>query len=838
MLKSLTMVIARRILCLTILLAFVLADASPVTPNGPELELTGIEVDSIYLYSTDPETLYYGELLQEAKDFVIRGRVRERGTGIRRVTFSPAFGTAPLPMIDFPNGEWSVRYSIHSDYAPAVLTITAEDRESNTVRKQVRVIKDTMPPDPPTWVKASKQADSELTPDKEKMSNSRQIAVTWTDGQDNESGLRYHVMGNKPSWRQNVAHKNGDIEEASEGENIFYVFAVDNVGNVSVAGTDRIFVDSIPPAAPLLNEAVASGDYFYGTCDPDVEMILVNGRPDEALEVTSPGNWRYKHGLSDGQRITLRLEALDRVKNKSPAAEFILETDRTPPQIFYAEHNAAERTLRVKDSLTITAKGEEKSKVFFRIAGVTENIPMSSDARQRGIYTGEYTFTSDQPRGQLDVIVTFYDRAGNFSEQKTLQPLLVDSWAELAVDNFEARGDLYPWKNYLKARNISVQENADFVQAPEGSGILRVDYDLAGKQAWAGLTSREFLPRNYYGVRPALQFWLKGSGSAQARLLIQLLPKNTRNQGLNTYNNDFTYSIPLNDTEWKKYSVLIPENQLTGLEQTARYAVYVYSTDKQDRGTFYLDDLKVIYHRPLNIPVKAESIIEIPPTVKIPPVDPETPVVSDGGALLAPYLNLELSPSVLTRGQAQTVKVSIPPELVVGQAYVVWGRINQKLQTTKLESVGNNVFKGEYLVPIDLQSGEQQGVVFVQTKSGQLYKKPFYYKVLTTADRDQTEQITAQFFPQPLVAGRDIRVRVNIPLAVKSQQVMIFLNSEQNGVFSAALRKEKNLSDSQEVWQGVFVLPENTPVGEYTANIFCKTADGSFIKKRVRYSVQ
>ncbi|MDR1997158.1 MAG: hypothetical protein LBQ83_02395 [Candidatus Margulisbacteria bacterium] len=832
----------------------------PVSSNqtGPELELTGIEEDSLYLYSPQPAVLYYSGLLEEPGSFLIRGRVKDTGGGIVRLTFSPALGDAPLPLTDFRNGEWSVRYTIKSTDEPATLTITAYDNAGQSTARQIAVIKDTLPPDPPSWVRIwPDKAGVDYADGLDKLASDRQVVVTWTDGQDNESGVRYHVLGTSPRWWQNSERQSGDTAEAQEGENTFYVFAVDNVGNVSLPGTDRVYVDSTPPEKPILFGAVTSADYFYGSCAADVGVMLLNGRPDAALEIISSGNWRYKHDLRDGQRLAVRLQALDRLKNKSPAAEFVLEVDRTPPRIFYAEHNADGRALRVKDKLLVTAKGEANCQAVFRIDGVTADIPLTDtgtagDARARdNVYTGVYTFTSDQYQGQREVVVTFYDRVGNSAEQKTLRPLLVEPWAELSVDTFEDRGDLYPWKNHLKARNINAPESAaELVQAPEGRGVLRVDYDLNGQQTWAGLSSREFPPRNYYGRRPALQFWLKGSGSPQARLVIQLLPKGARNLGLHNYQNDFTYSAPLDGTEWQKYSVLLPEQQLAGLEQTVRYAVYVYSPEQADRGVFYLDDLKMTYQPPPAGPVnyppplatRNAALIVIPPDLPAAPAaepEPEPLAASPGGAINAPYLSLELAPPVLTRGRRQTLKAFIPPGMSVDRVYAVWGRINQKLQTTRLRPVGGNVFKGEYAVPADLQTGEQQGAVFVQTRDGQLYKKPFYYRVLPAGRSAPAEQITAQFFPQPLVRGKDIRARVNVPPSVQTTQVVLFLSQDQSKVFSVPLNRDKSLSTSaQEIWQGVFVLPEDAAAGEYTANIFCKTQDGGFIKKRIKYSVQ
>jgi len=816
--------------------------------DGPLLELNAIQVDSMFLHSPQPDLLYYGGMLQESKEFIIRGTVRDRGRGIRQITFSPAFGRTPPPLMDFHGGEWAVRYFIQSTDEPADIVITAYDFQGNASSRTIAVRKDITPPSPPTWVRIQ-TSGGVFEEDGKKKSSTQRVTVTWTDGTDSGSGIRYHVLGTNPRWWQNAVHKSGAVETAAEGENTFYVFAVDNVGNVSLPGTDMVFVDSIPPAAPVIFNTATSVNYFYGTCSEDVVAILVNGERTPDMEITSPGFWRYKHSLQDGRRGRVRLQAIDGVKNKSPVVEYLLEVTRTPPQVFYAEHNADGRALRIRDTVLITARAEPNCTAFFSIAGVTVNVPMQADSRRgrENIYTGTYTIESEHFQGLTDISVVFYDRVGNKTEVQALKPLFIDSWTEQIIDTFEDRGDFYPWKNHARARNITALEQTGLdLQIPEGQGVLQVHYDLAGRQTWAGITSREFLPRNYYGSQPALQFWLKGSGSPQARLVIQLLSKDD-SLGLNNYDNDRTYSVSLGDTQWKKYSLLLPRTN--NLDSIVKYAIYVHNPDTSDSGAFYLDDLRIVYHRPLRseIPPRTSSL-PVSGVIAMPVFNPvllaaapaeASEMRSPGGALIAPYLELELTPSVLTRGKKQSIKVTVPPGKAVTQVYVVWGRVNQKLQTTRLTSAGGNVFRGEYTVPIDLQTGELSGVVFVQTADEQLYKKPFFFKVLGVNSTDAVEQINAQFFPHPLMPGKDIQVKVSIPASIKSQQVMIFLGQDQSNVISTALSKNRALSaGGQEVWQGVLILPEGMKTGEYTANIFCKTQNGSFIKKRVKYSVQ
>jgi hypothetical protein len=551
----------------------------PKTDNGPELTLTGIDANAPHLYSPEPSTLYYSGLLEKEEEFIIRGSVQDRGAGVRLITFSPAFGNRPAPIEDMSGGVWSARYTIQATDAPENIIITAYDSTGGATTRVVSVRKDSTPPDPPAWARVWPERVNADNAVGTKISRARQVLVTWADAADQESGVQYYVMGNRSRWWQNVQHRSGAAETADEGENTFYVFAVDRVGNVSLPATDRLIIDSIPPP------------------------------------------------------------------------------------IFAAAHNAAGRPLSAGDKLSVSLRGELNGRAFFSVSGLAQNIPLwdagqDGDARAKdGVYTGVYTIDAGQPPGQHSVSVSLYDAAGNLSEQTIAEPL------------------------------------------------------------------------------------------------------------------------------------------------------------------------EIVFRR-----------AQPPAPPRVAEIEPEQE--DSSAALLAPYLELELTPPILTRGDMQTVKIIVPPELAVVHAYVVWGRLNRALQTTKLRPSGGDLLSGEYKVPAGLQLGEQQGLVFLQSKDGAVYKKPFYYRVLAPNNKPAQELLTAQFFPHPLVPAKDIRVQAALPVSVKSKQVVLFLAAEQSKVISVVLtRSDSPAPRGYEVWQGVLSLPEDTAAGEYFANIICKTEKGEFIKKKIKYSV-
>ncbi|MDR2428444.1 MAG: exo-alpha-sialidase [Candidatus Margulisbacteria bacterium] len=453
-------------------------------------------------------------------------------------------------------------------------------------------------------------------------------------------------------------------------------------GRKIMPAADRIYIDSIPPSAPVLSLAVTSANYFYGTVGKDIKTILVNGRQDDALQIVAPGFWQYRHDLSGSQRKTVRLQAVDALQNRSPVAELMLEVDREPPQIFAVSHNAAGRTLHVRDELTVTLRGEPNGRAFFSISGLTQNIPLwdagqDGDTRAKdGVYTGVYTVDSAQHSGQYSVTVSLSDAVGNLTEQSITESLMIDSRRE-----------------------------------PQRGNLLY--------------------------VQPA-----------------------------------------------------------------------------------------------------SENILTIAPPAPPDEIEDSPAREVSGAALMAPYIDLELTPPFLTRGSAQTIKILVPPELAVARAYVVWGRLNRALQTTKLQRSKDGVFSGEYKVPADLQLGEQQGLVFLQSQRGTVYKKPFYYRVLAPNNKPAQDLLTVQFFPHPLAPAKDIRVKALLPVSVKSKQVMLFLAAEQSKIISVLLtRGGAPAQHGYEIWEGVLSLPADTAAGEYFANIICKTEKGEFIKKKIKYSV-
>lgn len=815
---------------------------------GPELEVTGIDEDSLFLYSPNSETLYYGNGLDQPREFVIRGKVVDRGSGIKKLTFSPAFGDAPPPLYDLTSEDWAVRYTLKSSDDPATIIITAYDNSGRSASKIVSVVKDKTAPDPASWVTIYPDkdfADRGVTGNKQ--DNDRTVYVNWTPGKDEQAGLRYHLMGTSAKWWQNAIHQPGDAEEGAEGNNTFYVFAVDNVGNVSLPGTDKIFIDSLAPSKPILLSIVTSGNYFYGRCSTDSIQIYVNGVRDD-IEIYEPGFWRYKHQMRDGQKELFNFQAVDKLGNKSEALETRLAVDKTPPAVYYVDHNTADKLLRVNDTLVVLLKGEPKNKGYFTIPNLAKDVPLYDDGTRGditaddGTYTGTLKIDTEMNLGKLDIAGTLFDPVGNSTTKKSLKPINIDSSQPIVVDDFENKGDVYPWRNHCQARNIGAEdEAAEGLEIPQGKGCLKVDYDLNGEQSWAGLSSAEFLPKNLSGSRVYLNFWLKGSGSPVARLYVYLQGKKPRNIIGELKQIEPDYSIPLKNESWQKVSLPVDKRYIDDLEQVNKYQLFIYSGDEKEKGTIYVDELTVSYLPGIEKPLTLPTTRYIPPlkkgaqgSTKLTAPAQAVRALNNGSFTELPYLPVEIDPNPVVRGEKVTIKVTPPNSITAEDVVVAWGSMNGALVRFDLAKSGN-VWKGTWQVPNSFRSGEQFGQVFIKSKEG-VFKKQFIYRILADKKGGATELINPVFYPHPLIPGKEAQVKVFIPAVLSAKTVGVFFGESKTRIYSADLKKQV-LAGGREVWQGGIVLPKDMVAGSYSAVIYIKTNDNKVIRREAFYAV-
>jgi len=817
---------------------------------GPFLKITELIEDSLYLHSPDPYILYYGKGIDHPKEFIIKGKVRDKGSGIKKLVFSELLGDKPPSIYTFPSEDWAVRYSIKSTDMPGKIIITAYDNSGLSTTKIVSVEKDFVSPEPPTWVAISPDnRHKDKYADKTKQDNDRTVYVTWKDGTDKGSGLRYHLMGNNPKWWKNSIHLAGDAEETVEGNNTFYVFAIDNVGNVSEAGTDKIYVDSNPPDKPEIASRVSSSNYFYGRKTPDAFEIYVNGLKED-VEILSDRTWRYKHGLRDGQIDLFHIQAIDKLGNESEALELRLGADKTAPGLFYIKHNFEKDILRVKDRLIVSMKGHPKNTAYFKIKGLTGKLPMYDDGTRGdikaddGLYTGAYVVDTELKMGPLDLDVFIEDQAGNVSHKKADKALIFDSGQTILIDDFEAYGDHYPWKNHALGENInSAQEEYARFKLKDGKGALRIDYDFAGSQSWAGVASEESIEQNLYGSRCYINFWLKGSGSSSVRLFVYLQGNGKRN--ISTLLNDIQTknSVSMINKEWHKVSIPVASEFLDELDTVKKYYLYVYSTNDNEKaqGTLYVDKLTIsyrvedttVYHGIFD--KKQQRTPQTDSTVMDEAIRRYT-TTEKGKFKEAPFIQPMLYPGLFIKGESAVIKVQMPQNIRASLVYVHWGTSNSALRSTRLLKAAGKIWKGELRIPKSYLEGDHFGIIYIKTQDNHYYKKKFVYKVYDRENINEYNRISTIFFPHPLIPDSGASIKVKIPQSLRAKSVVLFFGEDSSDVYSAEVKKTGK-DESLEIWQGSAALPGNMLPGDYTAIVYIKTKDNRFIKQKAIYSV-
>lgn len=819
---------------------------------GPEIKLKGIEENSLYLYSPSANILYFGNGLDSPKSFTIYGSALGKNSGIKQISFSKFANNTPPPIIDPESSDWEVQYSVHSADDPGEITITATDYNGNSSQTKIQVIKDATPPKPPTWVRINPDREGHES-FKEKKYNKNKVYVFWKSGSDNESGIRYHVMGTSNQWWKDSVHHSGDSEIAHEGLNTFYVFAVDNVGNVSAPGTDTIFIDTVPPYPPKFVSNMTSSNAIYGTKSPDAIEILVDGL-NRNVEIISSTDWKYNCNLKENEIRSFSLQAIDELENKSEIISMNIQLKTVPPQLLSFSHEP-NKIFRGKDIIVIKLKGEPGNLASADIPQVAYNITLKDDGKKGdekkndGEYTASYTIDPHTPSLETQIVGILTDRAGNRSEMNDPVPLKINSHQSVLLDDFEVLGKVYPWTNHVTVKNIDSSSEKDLKAMGGGIGICKVEYNLSGHQNWAAFSSREFIAKNCYGLSPRISFKLKGSGSRTCKAAIKLRTK--KNKAWSKEIKEFPsseYTFSLGNRSWQTIEVPLPGAVLNDLDQIIQYSVIIYSPNNRDKGVFYLDNLEIIYKdtprgriiqktlpravsKPLPIDRKEVSF-----KPEAQPQEMVYPEVSPGEFVPAPYLSVILYPNPIRAGSPVRLKVNLPAKYRANEVAVLLWRNGNKLISSKLKNTNQTWWHGVTSMPTYVKEGSYFGTLYVKTKAGHFLKTRFPFQVISQGSRSSIDQVSTTFYPHPFIPGVGTTIKVRIPRNLQAKKVALFFG-ESNGKPILAELLIKNITSSVEYWHGSVSLPSDLAVGDYNAILYIKTRDNQYFKKKLKYSV-
>jgi hypothetical protein len=224
---------------------------------------------------------------------------------------------------------------------------------------------------------------------------------------DGVSGVEntYYSLGSG-SW----TNYSGDVSASSEGENAFYYYANDNVGNAEKTKNSMFVVDLTSPTS---NHAIVGIVYNANIIAPSTQFDLsqsdnlsgVNRTMysfDDGSERVQSGNIGVSY-LSDGDH-TLYYYSVDNVKNTETKKSFSFYLDKIAPEVTLTikgdQYKGSQYTFvsnRTTVNLSATDNKSGVHKIYYRMDG-GERFDFSSDFKypdELGVHTVKYDATDN-----------------------------------------------------------------------------------------------------------------------------------------------------------------------------------------------------------------------------------------------------------------------------------------------------------------------------------------------------------------------------------------------------------------------------------------------------------
>lgn len=233
--------------------------AAGVTPDltKPSLTAASLQASPPYFYIAGL-TLFYTNTMAAPETFSVRGNATDGGSGMQKVTFSPAFGQTPPDDSNLP--AFSGSYDVSGGATESgYITATAYDQAGNTAGQVYTYILDGFPP--------TSQPAAPV------YANANPVAVSWV-ATDTGSGvysttLWYRKEGSG-SWTayQTLPQAAGTFPftpPAGDGLYLFTTVAADHLGNLEsgpgISKTQTVY-DTISPTVVLTAPARSTTPVF------------------------------------------------------------------------------------------------------------------------------------------------------------------------------------------------------------------------------------------------------------------------------------------------------------------------------------------------------------------------------------------------------------------------------------------------------------------------------------------------------------------------------------------------------------------------------------------------
>ncbi len=382
-------------------------------------------------YNSGLGVLFYSDLGDA--NFTIRVAASDQTSGLQKAEGSTFFGDSPIDYTNISGPyQYELSYSIETNTSSGgIITITAYDNVNWTNTTTLNVTLDTAPPQATT-----------VTDNFVGWNPNNNVTFNWNASVDLLSGTQSYLWNIDNGTNYTTTNLSAIAQNLSDGNHTFYLYAVDNVGNLGLVGTHELSVDATPPLPPVtvLDEGVYNntGNFnLWWTASNDTSGILNydlyqsdSGGAYTLINSSISGLTILLTGRADTHNYTYKVVARNGAgltSEMSNASDGIL-VDLVPPAIsvqnvvevdgtdytyysggilYYSDIGPSNFSVRIAASDATSGLNNGSGAVYFGESPY-------SDTPLAGAYQFEFNYSKEVPSPPSSLLnFTAYDRAGN-----------------------------------------------------------------------------------------------------------------------------------------------------------------------------------------------------------------------------------------------------------------------------------------------------------------------------------------------------------------------------------------------------------------------------------------
>ena len=401
-----------------------------IDDTPPQVTFHSAQVDSPFLfYSKEANTVYVSPKYSKTATLNMRGFSIDKESGPGLIRAPKLFGTqGKVKRYKSDASRWQVSYLLSPKAAknPKDVQINFYDKLGNQTRASFKLNQDKIPPPPPRNVRATPFIEQ---------GRIEGVNLTWDESTDLESGTLRYYAGLDPKWDNNEIRASNAGFKLEPGWHTFYVYAVDNVGNVSLPGTDTLEVHPSHPRllfpeenatiniqSPLFRwtRTVADGYYIIGIAED--AQFTKNARSFKA-EVE-------KFHLPNKEQLKKNQDYYWRVQAYDSQGEIFSEADKIVPLRFSVDLSGPQNIGFLigdgeqntsQQSVTISLQGAKTAEII-----IAESFDFEGAKWQEFQPTINFNLSSED--GKKMIYIKFRDFLGTRSAILS-QPIILDTKA-------------------------------------------------------------------------------------------------------------------------------------------------------------------------------------------------------------------------------------------------------------------------------------------------------------------------------------------------------------------------------------------------------------------------